>query len=131
MVEMADIISPAGVVLNLKAGSSKRQVLKELSAHAAAMVEIDPQRLLDALMERQWDRARSIRDALRPFEELRQEEGADNNQRAANNVPAVKHGMDYVGLHGGPVRAPLTELSAADKERAERYIDEINETLDT
>ena len=53
MVEMADIISPDGVVLDLKAGNSKRQVLKELAAHAAAMVEVDPQRLLDALMERE------------------------------------------------------------------------------
>ena len=53
MVEMADIISPDGVVLDLKAGNSKRQVLKELAAHAAGMVEVDPQRLLDALMERE------------------------------------------------------------------------------
>jgi PTS system nitrogen regulatory IIA component len=53
MVEMADIISPNGVVLDLKAGSSKRQVLKELAAHAAEMVDIDAQRLLDALMERE------------------------------------------------------------------------------
>ena len=53
MVEMVDIISPDGIVLDLKAGSSKRQVLKELAAHAAAMVEIDPQRLLEALMERE------------------------------------------------------------------------------
>ena len=53
MVEMADIISPDGVVLDLKAGSSKRQVLKELATQAAALVEIDPQRLLEALMERE------------------------------------------------------------------------------
>lgn len=53
MVEMTDIISPAGVVLDLKAGSSKRQVLKELATHAGALVDIDPQRLLDALMERE------------------------------------------------------------------------------
>ena len=53
MVEMADIISPDGVVLDLKAGSSKRQVLKELATQAAALVEIDPHRLLEALMERE------------------------------------------------------------------------------
>src|SRR5688500_13542053 len=53
MVEMADIISPDSVVLDLKAGSSKRQVLKELATQAAALVDIDPQRLLEALMERE------------------------------------------------------------------------------
>ena len=53
MVEMADIISPDGVVLDLKVGGSKRQVLKELATHAAGMVKVDPQRLLEALMERE------------------------------------------------------------------------------
>ena len=50
---MADIISPEAVVLDLKAGGSKRQVLKELASQAAALVDIDPQRLLEALMERE------------------------------------------------------------------------------
>src|SRR5918994_4393967 len=53
MVEIADILSPDSVVLDLSAGNSKRQVLKELAAHAAAAVELDPQRLLEALMERE------------------------------------------------------------------------------
>ena len=53
MVEIADILSPDSVVLDLSAGHSKRQVLKELAAHAAATVEVDPQRLLEALMERE------------------------------------------------------------------------------
>ena len=53
MVEMAEIISPDSVVLDLKAGSSKRQVLKELATQAAALVDISPQRLLEALMERE------------------------------------------------------------------------------
>jgi PTS system nitrogen regulatory IIA component len=53
MIEIADILAPDGVVLDLKACSSKRQVLKELAGHAAATVEIDPQRLLEALMERE------------------------------------------------------------------------------
>ena len=53
MVEIADILSPDSIVLDLRACHSKRQVLKELAAHAAAAVELDPQRLLDALMERE------------------------------------------------------------------------------
>ena len=44
--------APDSVVLDLRTGHSKRQVLKELATHAAALVEIDPQRLL-ALMERE------------------------------------------------------------------------------
>lgn len=53
MVEIADILTPEGVVLDLKTCTSKRQVLKELAEHAAAAVDLDPQRLLEALMERE------------------------------------------------------------------------------
>lgn len=53
MVEIADIITPDGIVLDLKACSSKRQVLKELAEHAATVVGIDPERLLEALQERE------------------------------------------------------------------------------
>ena len=50
---MADIISPEGVVLDLKAGGSTRQVLTERATPPATLVDVDPQRLLDALMERE------------------------------------------------------------------------------
>jgi PTS system nitrogen regulatory IIA component len=53
MVEIADILSPDAVVLDLKSCKSKRQVLKELAAHAGAAGNLDPQRLLEALMERE------------------------------------------------------------------------------
>ena len=53
MVEIADILTPDGVVLDLRTCSSKRQVLKELAEHAAAAVDLDPKRLLEALMERE------------------------------------------------------------------------------
>jgi nitrogen PTS system EIIA component len=53
MVEIADILSPDSVFLDVRTCHSKRQVLKELAAHAATLVEIDPQRLLQALMERE------------------------------------------------------------------------------
>jgi PTS system nitrogen regulatory IIA component len=53
MIEMSDILTPDGVILNLKSCSSKRQVLKELANYAAGTVKIEPQRLLDALLERE------------------------------------------------------------------------------
>jgi nitrogen PTS system EIIA component len=53
MVEIADILSPGNVVLDLRSCRSKRQVLKELAGHAAAAVNLDPQRLLEALRERE------------------------------------------------------------------------------
>ena len=53
MVEIADIIAPDGIILDLKSCQSKRQVLKELAQHAAVALGLDPQHLLDALMERE------------------------------------------------------------------------------
>lgn len=53
MVDISDIITPDSIILDLKGCGSKRQVLQELSRHAAALVGSDPQRLLDALMERE------------------------------------------------------------------------------
>lgn len=53
MVEIADIIAPDGIILDLKSCNSKRQVLSELSRQAAATLGIDQQHLLEALMERE------------------------------------------------------------------------------
>jgi nitrogen PTS system EIIA component len=53
MVEIADIIAPDGIILDLRSCHSKRQVLKELSQHAAAALGLDQQHLLDALMDRE------------------------------------------------------------------------------
>jgi PTS system nitrogen regulatory IIA component len=53
MVEIADIIARDGIILDLKSCQSKRQVLKELAQHAALMLGLDQQHLLDALMERE------------------------------------------------------------------------------
>jgi nitrogen PTS system EIIA component len=53
MVELAHILAPNGIILDLKNCNSKRQVLKELSQQAAAALGIAPQQLLDALMERE------------------------------------------------------------------------------
>ena len=81
--------------------------------------------LFDAIEAGELDRARTIRDLLRPYEDLREEAGVENVLSAANNVPAVKYGMELAGLYGGPVREPLSDLSSEDRSRAEAYYDRI------
>lgn len=80
---------------------------------------------MDALRDGEYERAKEVRNALRPYENLREETGGNNPFSAVNNVPAVKYGMELAGLYGGPVREPLVELSEADKARTEQYDDEI------
>lgn len=81
--------------------------------------------LMDALRGEDWERAKHVREVVRPYEDLREERGVNNAVSAANNVPAVKYGMELAGLYGGPVREPLVALSEEDKERAERYYEDI------
>lgn len=83
--------------------------------------------LMEALRDGDLQEARRIRDLIRPFEDLREEPGSQNTIRAANNVPAVKYGQELADLYGGPVREPLVELSAEDKERAEEYYQNIQD----
>lgn len=84
--------------------------------------------LQDALVEEDWQRAKRIRNLVRPYENLREETGPNNTLAAANNVPAVKYGMELAGLAGGPVRPPLVDLSTADRERAEKYYRQITDS---
>lgn len=81
--------------------------------------------LFDAIESREWKRARAIQRSIRPYEDLREESGDGSALPAANNVPAIKYGMDIGEYHGGPVRAPLANLSEADKARAEEYYEQI------
>jgi 4-hydroxy-tetrahydrodipicolinate synthase len=83
--------------------------------------------LMDAVREGDLDRARTVRDALRPYEDLRAETGPDNRFDAANNVPAVKYGMDLAGRYGGPVREPLVPLSPTDRERCEAVYEDLRD----
>lgn len=53
MVDIADIVSLEGVILDLKSCRSKRQVLKELARQAGGLTGVNQQRLLDALLERE------------------------------------------------------------------------------
>lgn len=81
--------------------------------------------LSDALSEADWERAKRIRELLRPLEDLREEDGGATPFTAAKNVPVVKLGLDHRGLHGGPVREPLVGLSGGDEDRVRAYIDAI------
>ncbi|WP_101296986.1 dihydrodipicolinate synthase family protein [Halegenticoccus soli] len=81
--------------------------------------------LMEALREGDYDRAKRIRDTLWTYEDLREEPGEGNFMDAANNVPAVKYGMELAGLYGGPVREPLVDLGDEDRARAEEYYERI------
>ena len=83
--------------------------------------------LMDALRKEEWERARRLRELARPYEDLREETGPNNSLSAANNVPAIKYGLELAGLYGGPVREPLVELSSEDKRRAEKYYEQLTE----
>ena len=87
-----------------------------------------PLSLFEALREGDWERARAVREAVRPYEDLRESPGVDNETAAANNVPAVKFGMELAGLYGGPVRPPLVDLAEADEERAREHYERIQES---
>jgi 4-hydroxy-tetrahydrodipicolinate synthase len=81
--------------------------------------------LQEALEAEDWERALELRDLTRPYEELREESGENNEFEAANNVPAIKYGLELAGLYGGPVREPLVELSDKDKRRAKTYYEQL------
>jgi 4-hydroxy-tetrahydrodipicolinate synthase len=86
--------------------------------------------LFEALERDDTERAREIRAAAIPFMEFRSETGTDNALPGAISIPALKAGLDFAGLHGGPVREPLVELSAAERERARRLYDDIAAFVD-
>ena len=65
--------------------------------------------VLDALRADDVARAEVLIDRLRPIEHLRA--GHDD----ANNVAAIKAAMDLVGLVGGGLRPPLSELEPGDR----------------
>jgi len=86
--------------------------------------------LFDALEAGDWERAREIRRAAMPFMNFRDRTGQDNTIPAAVSIPALKAGLDFAGLHGGSVREPLVDLSAADRERARELYDGLAAFID-
>lgn len=83
--------------------------------------------LQEAIEARDWERAKEIRNVLRPFEELRDEPAA-TPFASAKNVPTVKFGMDLQGMYGGPVREPLRSLSEEDERRVQTYLGHVEES---
>lgn len=81
--------------------------------------------LMAALREEDWERARRLREVVRPIEDLREETGAENSFASANNVPVVKYGLQLAGQTSGPVREPLVGLSEEDRRRTEEYYERI------
>lgn len=88
-----------------------------------------PLAMMDAIREGDWERVKRVRAIARPYEDLREAAGEDNSIVAANNVPAVKFGMELAGLYGGPVREPIRALSESDQENARRYYDEMKDQI--
>ncbi len=63
MIELSDVLSPGGVVLDLKA-SSKRQVLRALAERVAEAQGLEPGPVLEALLEREKLGTTGIGDRL-------------------------------------------------------------------
>ena len=92
-----------------------------------ALIELVLDEALDA---GDLERAREIRDAALPFMAFREEAGEDNAIPNANSVPALKAGLEFAGLTGGPVREPLVDLSDAEYERARTLYDDLAAFID-
>ena len=78
--------------------------------------------LYNACRSGNYKRAAMIQRALDPFAELRAKSG--------NQVPVVKAALDLIGQKGGPVRLPLMDLSAGDRQELERLIASLPTTVD-
>ena len=63
MIDLSDVLSPGGVVLDLKA-SSKRQVLRALAERVAEAHALEPGAVLEALLEREKLGTTGIGDRL-------------------------------------------------------------------
>jgi 4-hydroxy-tetrahydrodipicolinate synthase len=85
--------------------------------------------LYRALDAGDWDRARTLRNATFPFQSFRSEAGSGAFP-GANSVPALKIGLESVGLYGGPVRPPLEGLSETDERRARELAEDVGEFVE-
>lgn len=81
--------------------------------------------LFEALTAGDWERAREIRAACRPFMEFRAETGTDSDLPAGVSVPVVKEGLRLAGFEAGTVREPLVELTDEEKGRAAALYDDL------
>ena len=85
--------------------------------------------LFDALSNGEWERARELRNICLPYQNFRDETGAENEIPGAISIPAVKKGLELAGLHGGEVREPIRTLSDEDERRAEELYGELDDDI--
>jgi 4-hydroxy-tetrahydrodipicolinate synthase len=86
----------------------------------SGLANVAPERSLEVLAALQAGdlaRAEALVDRLRPIERLRADDGD------ANNVAAIKAAMDLVGLVGGGLRPPLSELATDDRAELVRTLE--------
>jgi 4-hydroxy-tetrahydrodipicolinate synthase len=82
--------------------------------------------LYDALDAGDYEHAREIQALALPFQRFRGTTGEGNTFSGGVSVAAVKRGLERTGLHGGHLRPPLSELSEADRARADELYDELD-----
>jgi 4-hydroxy-tetrahydrodipicolinate synthase len=86
--------------------------------------------LFDALSNENWARARQLRDACLPFQNLREGTGQNNDIAGAVSVPVVKKGLELAGMHGGEVREPIRPLDEATEQRAEELYAQLDDDIE-
>lgn len=88
----------------------------------SGIANVVPERSLDVLAALKADdvaAAEALVDRLRPMEQLRAGHGD------ANNVAAIKAAMDLIGLAGGGLRPPLSELDPRDHAELVRILQDL------
>ena len=107
--------------------------LEGVEGFSAGVTNFEPRvgpALFDALDVGEYERARRLRDLSHPLMAPRAKTGEENSYAGANSVPVVKQGISLAGRYGGPVRDPLVELPAVDREWARKSYEELQDDLD-
>jgi len=89
---------------------------RAFSSGAVNFIPELPLRLHEALMCGDYDAAHDIQRKLEPIQELRSRRGR------TNSIPVIKEALDFLGLHGGPVRPPLSHLVPEDRKDLEEIL---------
>ena len=73
--------------------------------------------LHQAALAKDWDRMIELQRQCEPLEKLR---------ALSDDAAAVKAGVDYIGLYGGPVRPPRQGLSSAGREKLAQVLADLH-----